>query len=71
MIGPEPYVAYTVATLRNAWSRLYPSGIVVSQMLPGTRRRSEKRDDAWDPGDGARHAEKRVTPPSATLAAMG
>lgn len=64
MIGPEPYVAYTVATLRNVWSRLYPRGIVVSQKPPGTRRASEKRDDAWGLGDGARHAGIRVIPPS-------
>lgn len=35
-----------VATLREASSRLYPSGVVVSQKLPGTRRASEKRDGA-------------------------
>lgn len=70
MIGPKPYVAYTLATLRNVWSRLYPRGIVVSQRLPGTRRTSEKRDDAWGLGDGARHAGIRVIPPSQTLATM-
>lgn len=70
MIGPESPVAYTVATLRNASSRLYPRGVVVSQMLPGTRRASEKRDDAWSPGGGARHAGIRVIPPSSTLATM-
>lgn len=70
MIGPETQVAYPVATLRNAWSRLYPRGVVVSQMLPGTRRSSEKRDDAWGLGDRAREAGIRVTPPSSTLAMM-
>lgn len=70
MIGPEPSVAYTLATLRNASSRLYPRGVVVSQMLPGTRRASEKRDDAWDLGVGGRHAGIRVIPPSSTLATM-